>query len=88
MPLSRVFDYGTCPFGGKYESRMVEITIKGVGDEPVVLKNVPRGVCPVCGSYVHKAQVLERIEAIMRGTTLPETETPSPTPKPENLESE
>ena len=78
MPLSRVFDYGTCPFGGKYESRMVEITIKGVGDEPVVLKNVPRGVCPVCGFYVHKVQVLERIEATYRGAQIAAKETPVP----------
>jgi len=78
MPLSRVFDYGTCPFGGKYESRMVEVTIKGVGDEPVVLKNVPQGVCQVCGSRVYKVQVLELIIAAYRGTQTAAKETPVP----------
>ena len=78
MPLSRVFDYGSCPCGGKYESRMVEVTIKGVGDEPVVLKNVPQGACPVCGSRVYKAQILERIEASLRGTQIAAKETPVP----------
>jgi hypothetical protein len=77
MPLSRVFDYGTCPCGGKYDNHMVEVRIKGVGDEPV-LKNVPQGVCPVCGGRVYKAQVLERIEAIFRGTQTAAKETPVP----------
>lgn len=60
------------------QSRMVEVTIKGVGDEPVVLKNVPQGACPVCGSRVYKAQILERIEASLRGTQIAAKETPVP----------
>ena len=69
---------GAAQCGGKYESRMVEVTIKGVGDEPVVLKNVPQGVCPVCSGRVYKAQVLERIEATYRGTQTAAKETPFP----------
>jgi hypothetical protein len=32
-----------------------------------VLTDVPQGACPVCGSRVYKAGVLETIEAFMRG---------------------
>ena len=31
----------------------------------VHLNDVPQGACPVCGSRVYKAEVLERIEAMM-----------------------
>ena len=34
----------------------------------VVLTNVPQGACPLCGSRVYKAEVLERIESLMKGT--------------------
>ena len=63
MPLSRVFDYGTCPCGGEHNSGMIPVTIHRAAGEPIVL-SVPQGTCPLCGSRVYKAQVLERVEAI------------------------
>ena len=57
-------EYGKCPCTGVYENRMVEVRMT-VGDEIVVLNNVPQGACPLCGSRVYKAEVLERIEALL-----------------------
>jgi hypothetical protein len=47
-----------------------------VGDdaEPIVLADVPQGACPVCGSRVYKAAMLERVEGLMH-------ELPSPQPR-------
>jgi len=47
-----------------YERRKVEIRLS-VGDEPVVLENAEQGACPVCGSRVYKAQVIEELETLM-----------------------
>jgi YgiT-type zinc finger domain-containing protein len=60
-------DYGRCPCSGAYENRFVEVrmTVKG---KAVVLTNVPQGACPLCGSRVYKAEVLERIESLMKGS--------------------
>ena len=57
-------DYGRCPCGGVYESRIVEVRMT-VGGEKVVLSEVPQGACPQCGSRIYKAGVLEQIEALM-----------------------
>jgi len=38
-----------------------------VGEKQIVLNDVPQGVCPQCGSRVYKAEMLERIEATMKG---------------------
>ena len=58
---------GRCPCSGQYENRYVEVrmTVKG---KVVVLTNVPQGACPMCGSRVYKAEVLERIESLMKGS--------------------
>ncbi len=61
---SQVAEYGTCPCTGKYESRTVEVRMT-VGGKAVVLSDVPQGACPLCGSRVYKAEVLERIESLM-----------------------
>jgi hypothetical protein len=63
---AQAISYGRCPCLGFYEPRWVEVkmTVKG---EPVVLTGVPQGACPKCGSRVYKADVLEMIEAVMRG---------------------
>lgn len=39
-----------------------------VGGEAVVLKDVPQGACPDCGSRVYKRVVLTAIETVMRGS--------------------
>jgi YgiT-type zinc finger domain-containing protein len=58
--------YGQCPCGGQYENRSVEVrmTVKG---EVFTLAGVPQGACPVCGSRVYKAEILSRVESVMRG---------------------
>jgi hypothetical protein len=63
-------DYGRCPCGGVYERRFVEVRMT-VADEPVHLQDVPQGACPLCGSRVYKANVLESIESVMRGRRAP-----------------
>jgi hypothetical protein len=40
------------------------MTVEG---ERVQLDMVPQGACPVCGSRVYKAGVIEAVEAMMRG---------------------
>lgn len=59
-------DYGRCPCSGSYQKRSVEVRMN-VNGKVVVLTAVPQGACPQCGSRVYKAEVLERIEALMKG---------------------
>jgi len=60
------YTYGVCPCGGHYEKRSVEVRMR-INDQVVVLSDVPQGYCPKCGSRVYKAEVLEWIEAVMKG---------------------
>jgi YgiT-type zinc finger domain-containing protein len=66
MTMSRALQWGPCPCGGQYENRTVEVRMT-VQNESIVLSDVPQGACPRCGSRVYKAEVLERIESVMRG---------------------
>lgn len=59
-------EYGRCPCGGQYDQRYVEVRMT-VNGKVVVLTDVPQGACPNCGSRVYKAEVLERIESLMKG---------------------
>lgn len=59
------FEYGRCPCTGAYENRFVEVRMT-VNGKVVVLTSVPQGACPMCGSRVYKAEVLERIESLMK----------------------
>jgi YgiT-type zinc finger domain-containing protein len=58
-------DYGRCPCAGIYDNRSVEVRM-AIGGKVVVLTAVPQGLCPNCGSRVYKAEVLERIETLMK----------------------
>lgn len=58
-------DYGRCPCTGRYENRFVEVRLT-VNAKVVVLTSVPQGACPLCGSRVYKAEVLNRIESLMK----------------------
>ena len=69
MTNSMAFEWGSCPCGGRYENRMVEVRMT-VGNETIILPDVPQGACPTCGSRVYKAEVLERIEAVMRNESV------------------
>lgn len=60
-------DYGRCPCSGLYDNRFVEVRLT-LGGKVVVLTEVPQGACPNCGSRVYKAEVLERIEMLMKGS--------------------
>ncbi len=62
-------DYGRCPCGGAYDNRSVEVRLT-VNGKVVVLTDVPQGACPNCGSRVYKAEVLERIETLMKGARM------------------
>jgi hypothetical protein len=57
-------DYGRCPCGGTYENRWVEVRIPIPDADPIVEINIPQGACPICGSRVYKAQILDLIETM------------------------
>jgi hypothetical protein len=59
------YDYGYCPCTGTYEHRFIEVELS-VAQRNVVIKDIPQGECPICGSQVYKMQVMERIETLMR----------------------
>ncbi len=68
-PLSCVYpdyEYGPCGCGAYFERHWVEVRTEVAG-EPIVLSDLPQGVCPSCGSKVYKAEILELIEAIVGG---------------------
>jgi YgiT-type zinc finger domain-containing protein len=58
--------YGRCPCNGTYARRSVEVRMN-VNGKTVVLTGVPQGTCTMCGSRVYKAEVLERVESLMKG---------------------
>lgn len=45
------------------------MTVEGT---PVLLEGVAQGRCPLCGSRVYRAVVLEAVEDVMRARGLPE----------------
>jgi YgiT-type zinc finger domain-containing protein len=57
-------DWGSCPCGGEYTQRLVEVRMT-VEERPVVFENVPQGACPTCGSRVYKPAILSRLEAAL-----------------------
>jgi len=58
-------DFGTCPCRGSYERKWVEVRMT-VNGRIIVLRDVPQGACPNCGSRVYKADTLEQIESVLR----------------------
>jgi len=64
MKYSTSYEYGTCPCGGKYKTRQVEVRTT-IGSKLVILNEVPQGACPQCGSRVYKAEVLARVETFL-----------------------
>jgi hypothetical protein len=62
--------YGRCPCSGSYDQRWVEVRMK-IADTTVVLSDIPQGACPLCGSRVYKAGLLDAIEALMRSPAAP-----------------
>jgi hypothetical protein len=70
MPHRADPGYGRCPCGGRYEARFVQVRIT-VNGEPLERDEVPQGRCPRCGSAVYRADLLELLEADMRGESAP-----------------
>jgi YgiT-type zinc finger domain-containing protein len=64
--MSSTSHYGRCPCSGTYEHRYVEVRMTVAG-KVIVMTNVPQGACPLCGSRIYKASVLESIEHLMAG---------------------
>ena len=65
MVQSAAFDWGRCPCSGRYEHRVVEVNLTADGKR-VTLTDVLQGACPNCGSRVYKAEMLARIEGVMK----------------------
>lgn len=59
-------NFGKCPCGGHFNTRWVEVRMT-VDGKNVLLKDVPQGACPQCGSRVYKPETLLRIELLMKG---------------------
>jgi YgiT-type zinc finger domain-containing protein len=58
-------EYGRCPCTGYYQGRQVEVRLN-VRGKAVVLTHVPQGACMSCGSRVYKAEIMERIESLLK----------------------
>jgi YgiT-type zinc finger domain-containing protein len=69
MTRSATVEWGQCPCGGHYEHRLIEVKMT-VDGARVTLTDVPQGACPNCGSRVYKAEMLARIEGVMKNETL------------------
>lgn len=63
--------FGTCPCGGEYEPRNVEVTFTGADGEPVPYEPVPQGVCTICASRVYAPDMLALLESLMRAISRP-----------------
>lgn len=60
------YDYGNCHVcSGRIEERSTEQSIRD-GDDWVLIRSVPTGVCSKCGEQVFRWQVTERLEEITR----------------------
>ncbi len=58
------YDYGNCHVcGGHIEERLTELSVRD-GDDWVLIRSVPTGVCSKCGEQVFRWQVTERLEEI------------------------
>jgi hypothetical protein len=66
MATDTTLNYGTCPCGGQYQNRLVEVRVT-VGGKVTALADVPQGACPLRGSRVYKVEILGRIESLMKG---------------------
>jgi YgiT-type zinc finger domain-containing protein len=62
---SSIYNYGNCPCTGHYENRTVEVRMT-MNDQQVIIRDVPQGVCPLCGLRVYKVNILEYIESVFK----------------------
>ena len=60
------YDYGRChQCGGLMEERGTEQSVQE-GDEWILIRNVPTGVCTRCGEQTFRWDVMERLDEIVR----------------------
>jgi hypothetical protein len=63
--MTTVPDFGRCPCGGRFETKVVDISI-AAPTGPVRLSDVPQGHCPNCQSRVYRPEMLAHIENVYR----------------------
>ena len=64
--------YSNCYFcGGKVSERKVTVDYRWGDDFLAIIKNVPAGVCTVCGEQYFKAEVVKAMEGTAHSKTKP-----------------
>jgi YgiT-type zinc finger domain-containing protein len=64
--------YHSCHFcSGKVSERKVTVDYRWGEDLVTVIKNVPAGVCTVCGEQYFKAQIVKAMERVARSKKKP-----------------
>ena len=63
---SRFNDYGLCWCGNRIESTSVTVRLR-VAEKVVTIESVPEGVCQQCSFKYYRADILEILEALLRG---------------------
>ena len=70
MKMAR--SYPKCYFcGGKVSERKITVDYRWGDDLLAIIKNVPTGVCTVCGEQYFKAGVVEAMEQTAHSKTKP-----------------
>ena len=70
MKMTRV--YPNCHFcGGKVAERKITVDYRWGEEVVAIIKNVPAGVCEVCGEQYFKAQIVKAMEREARSKTKP-----------------
>lgn len=62
--MRTIKNFEKCPCGGSYQDQLIEVRMQ-VSGVSVLLKDIPQGNCPGCGSRVYLPEDLKRIEDIM-----------------------
>lgn len=64
--------YHKCHFcGGKVSERKITVDYRWGEDLVTTIKNVPAGVCEVCGEQYFKAQIVKTMEQVARAKKKP-----------------
>ncbi len=66
MAKNIMLNFGRCSCGGRFEARRFDVTMT-VNSQPVKMKEINYGYCPLCERRVYRQVDLARIEALMRG---------------------
>ena len=64
--------YSKCHFcGGKVSERKITVDYRWGEDLVAIIKNVPVGVCEVCGEQYFKARIVKAMERVARSNKKP-----------------